>query len=84
LTCGFREIINDFTKTLRTNKWVTREHRDYILIKELYHCTPTELDKQPERILNMHFEMLMEERKHEYIEAKRNEQRMNQKRTRPN
>ena len=25
---------------------MTKEHRDYVLMKELYHCTPKELDEQ--------------------------------------
>jgi len=44
-------------------------------MKEIYHCTPTELDKQEERILNMHYDFLMAERKHEYIESQRAKQK---------
>jgi len=45
-------------------------------MKEIYHCTPTELDKQEERILNMHYDFLMAERKHEYIESQREKQKI--------
>ena len=54
---------------------MTKEHRDYVLMKEIYHCTPSELDKQEERLLQLHFDMLQEERRHEYLEQKRAEQK---------
>jgi hypothetical protein len=47
-------------------------------MKEIYHCTPTELDKQDEKILNMHFEFLMAERKHDFIESQRAKQKAEQ------
>jgi hypothetical protein len=49
------------------------------LIKELYHCTPKDLEDQEERMLQLHFEMLQEERKNEYIEQKRAEQKAKMK-----
>ena len=52
-------------------------------MKEIYHCSPAELDKVPERELNLHFAFLMAERKHEYIESKRAEQRSKQKNSYP-
>ena len=66
-------------KLLRTWKNVSKEHRDYILMKDLYHCSPEELDHVDENILNLHFAFLMAEREHEFIEYKRNEQRNAQK-----
>ena len=54
---------------------MSKEHRDYVLIKELYHCSPKELDGQSEFILDLHFKMLQEERKNDYIEQKRAEQK---------
>lgn len=45
-------------------------------MKELYHCTPSELDEQEERILQLHFAMLMEERKQADIEEKREAQKI--------
>jgi len=62
-------------KTLRTNRGVSKEYRDYILIKDVYHCSPAELDNVEERVLDLHYNFLMEERKHEYIESKRAEQK---------
>jgi len=44
-------------------------------MKEVYHCSPTELDKQDEYILDLHFRMLQKEREFEYIERKRAEQK---------
>ena len=58
---------------------MTKEHRDYVLIKELYHCTPKELDEQDESVLQLHFTMLQKEREHEYIEQKRAEQKAKMK-----
>lgn len=54
---------------------MSKYHRDYILIKELYHCSPYELDKVEERRLDLDYSFLMEERHHEYIEQKRAEQK---------
>lgn len=54
---------------------MTKEHRDYLLIKELYHCSPKELDDVDDSLLDLHFSFLMAEREHEFIESKRNEQR---------
>jgi len=48
-------------------------------MKEIYHCSPIELEKVPERQLNLHFAFLMSEREHEFIESKRAEQKNKQK-----
>jgi len=48
-------------------------------MKEVYHCSPKELDAVPERELNLHFAFLMAEREHEFIESKRAEQKAKQK-----
>lgn len=58
---------------------MTKEHRDFVLIKELYHCTPKELDEQDESVLQLQFTMLQKEREHEYIEQKRAEQKAKMK-----
>jgi hypothetical protein len=58
---------------------MTKEHRDFVLIKELYHCTQKELDEQDESVLQLHFNMLQEEKKYEYIEQKRAEQKAKMK-----
>ncbi len=58
---------------------MSKEHRDYILMKEIYHCTPSEIEEQDENMLNLHYNFLMEERQHEYIESKRAEQKAKQK-----
>ena len=44
-------------------------------MKEIYHGSPKELEDVPEWELNMHFAFLMAERKHDYIESKRAEQK---------
>lgn len=48
-------------------------------MKEIYHCTPSEIEEQDENMLNLHYNFLMEERQHEYIESKRAEQKAKQK-----
>ena len=58
---------------------MTKEHRDFVLIKELYHCTQKELDEQDESVLQLHFRMLQEEKKNEYLEQKRAEQKAKMK-----
>ena len=59
------------------NSWweTPKEYMDYLLIKELYHCTPSELDQQDVYKLKLHFEIIMLERKKEYIDSKRAEQK---------
>lgn len=47
-------------------------------MKEIYHCTPLELDQQPEDILNLHREMWNISKKEEYLSMKRNEQKSKQ------
>ena len=75
----FNKLVEQFSKTLRTWKNVSQEHRDYVLMKEVYHCSPKELEKVPERELNLHFTFLMKEREHEFKESKRAEQKAKQR-----
>lgn len=44
-------------------------------MKEVYHCSPFELDEVEEWRLNLDYEFLMAERHHEMIEQKRAEQK---------
>jgi hypothetical protein len=44
-------------------------------MKEVYHCSPKELEEIPVRELDMHFAFLMAERENDYIESKRAEQK---------
>ena len=44
-------------------------------MKEIYHCSPAEIDKVEEWRLSLDYDFLMEERYHEMIEAKRQEQK---------
>ena len=46
-------------------------------MKEIYHCTPLELDEQDEQRLNLHFEILMLEKREEYLNNKRQQQNRN-------
>lgn len=48
-------------------------------MKDVYHCSPKELEKVPERELNLHYAFLMAEREYELIESKRAEQKAQQK-----
>ena len=60
---------------LRAQWDLTQEYRDYTLMKELYHCTPSELEKQDEYRLNLDFAIIMMERKENMINQKRAEQK---------
>lgn len=44
-------------------------------MKELYHCSPNELDKVEEWRLDLDYKFIMAERHHEYLESKRAEQK---------
>lgn len=69
------DILREFKKSMKSWWQITREHRDYILMKEIYHCSPSELDNQDEFVLQLHFEFYMAEREEEYYQSKRNEMR---------
>lgn len=59
------------------NSWweTPKEYVDFLLIKELYHCTPSELDEQDTYKINLDFQILMLERKKQFIDSKRAEQK---------
>jgi len=48
-------------------------------MKEIYHCTPNQLDGVDSYILDIHWDFLMSERKHEQKEQKRQEQKISRK-----
>lgn len=73
-----KDILTSFSRAIKSGGSITKEHRDYILIKELYHCSPSELDNQEESILDLHYSMLMEERKREHIQNERAKQKAQQ------
>lgn len=52
-----------------------QEYIDFILIKELYHCTPSELDEQDQNIVDLHLSFLGIQADESYKESKRAEQR---------
>jgi len=63
-------------KKCMNNWWeIPDEYMEYLLIKELYHCTPSQLDKQSYEKTKLHFNILMLERKKEYLDSKRAEQK---------
>lgn len=55
-------------------KEAPQEYVDYVLIKNLYHCTPEELDKQDDFITSLHVDFMGLEAKEEALQAKRAEQ----------
>ena len=59
------------------NTSAPQEYVDYILIKELYHCTPSELDGQDDFITSLHVEFIAIEAKESVLQQKRAEQRAN-------
>lgn len=55
----------------------TRHHRaylEYILIRDLYHCTPTELDNQPKHIVDLHVRIMNMEAEYRWKQEKRAKQ----------
>lgn len=56
-------------------KSLPQEWADYLLIKELYHCTPEELDRQEYAITEMHIGFLGLQNRSQNIEGKRASQR---------
>lgn len=55
-------------------KEAPQEYVDYVLIKNLYHCTPEELDRQDDHITSLHIEFMTLEAKEEALQMKRSEQ----------
>ena len=58
---------------------VPAEIVDYLLIKNLYHCTPSELDQQDAFILDLHNSFMMIEHKEESLKRRRQEQQQKMK-----
>lgn len=56
---------------------MTREVRDYILIRELYKCSPSDLANSSEQTLNLHYQMLATDQKQR--ERQENAERIKQK-----
>ncbi len=51
------------------------EYIDFLMISELYHCTPEELDRQDSSIINQHLNFMRIRAEEQNKEAKRAEQR---------
>lgn len=67
------EILEKFVLTNRHWWAMSKEHRDYILCKEVYHCTPWDIDNQDEFVLQLHWDFYMAEKEEDYYKAKREE-----------
>lgn len=52
-----------------------QEVRDYILIRDLYHCLPSALDEESAATLDLHFALLTEDKKAE--SSPKSEDRLN-------
>lgn len=48
------------------------EYLDYIMMTQLYHCTPKEFDEQDPRIIQLHKKFLNAERRAEQKRSERN------------
>lgn len=57
-----------------SSKYGPPEYADYLLVKELYHCTPSELDEQDSFITDLHIEFMGLEAKEQKLQEKRAEQ----------
>lgn len=75
---GVNKSLVKWFKKLLTRWWFAeKEHRDYILCKEVYHCCPADLDNIEESTLNLHFTFYNTEKEVEFINSKRAEQSSN-------
>lgn len=59
---------------------VPAEYVDFLLIRDLYHCTPSELDQQDEYITSLHIDFMNIKAEEGKLNAKRAEQRAKLKR----
>lgn len=57
-------MVSDYKWYLRWRSY-SRKVRDFVLIKELYNCSPSAIEDVEEEILDAHYMMLIEERKYE-------------------
>lgn len=48
-------------------------------MKEVYHCSPSELDEQDENVLSLHYDFLMKQREYDHIKLQREKQRSEQR-----
>jgi len=51
------------------------EWTDFILMRDIYHCTPSELDEQDDAMIEMHAGFTNVSSKHSHIQSKREQQR---------
>ena len=72
-----QELLKKFKKVIRSWWTIDKEHRDYILCKEVYHCTPKQIDEVEEVVLQLHFDFYNSEKREEYLNTKRAEQKSN-------
>lgn len=54
---------------------VTQEYSDFIIMTKLWQCPPSVFDEQDEYMINLHKAIYNLEKKNEYIQYKRNEQK---------
>lgn len=52
-----------------------QEYVDYILMTELWKCTPQEFEKQEEKMIDLHTRIYNEKNRKEWKEQKRSEQK---------
>ena len=76
-----KKLISQFKKLINNGGQVDKEHRDYILCKEVYHCSPFFLENVEERLLDLHFDFYSLEKEKQRLDAKRQEQQASVKRS---
>lgn len=70
-----QSLLKKYQSLLKSWGILDKEHRDYILCKEIYHCTPEQLDNVDEYTLQLHFAFYNAEKKEEDLQRKRAEQK---------
>lgn len=56
-------------------KDLPEEYTDFLLMREVYHCTPSEFDEQDDATIEAHLHFVKIQSDQQRIEAKRAEQR---------
>lgn len=70
----YDEILKKFQKVIKSWWQITKEHRDYILCKKVYRCSPKDIDEVEESILQLHYDFYNSEKKEEYLVNQREKQ----------
>lgn len=69
------ELIKQIKHDIENGGKVSQEYSDYVIMTKLWRCPPSVFDEQDEYMINLHKTIFNLEKKNEYIQWKRQEQR---------